>query len=298
MRVVSRTPDLFPGHPVELVIPRVSHKCVIRWTVSRETVGPGEMEVEKAMKDHKGDEASRDGIGGTSGGILDDTPPPPDSVEQVFGDRAGMAIRYVEFLSTAGLERGLMGPRERPRLWDRHVLNCAAGASHLNDGESVVDIGSGAGLPGIPLALARPDLAITLVEPLLRRATFLQEIIDVLGIDVRVIRGRAEEKAIIDAAGGADVVTSRAVAPLAKLAGWSAPLLRTGGRMVALKGSSAAEEIQRDSAALRKLGFDDPRVEVVAAPDAEETRLVIATLGTKMGKRGSRPKGSAGRRRK
>lgn len=256
------------------------------------------MEVVEAMNDHTGDEASRDAISDLSGRDVSETPPPPESVEQVFGDRADLAIRYVDFLSTAGLERGLMGPRERPRLWDRHVLNCAAGATHLGEGESVVDIGSGAGLPGIPLALARPDLSITLVEPLLRRATFLQEIIDILGVDVRVIRGRAEEKAIIDAAGGADVVTSRAVAPLAKLAGWSAPLLRFEGRMVALKGESAADEIERDAAALRKLGFDGARVEVVAAPDAEETRLVIATLGTKMSKRGSRTKGSSGRRRK
>lgn len=250
------------------------------------------------MTDHTGDEASRDGGVEPVPEEKVGPPPPPASVDEVFGDRAGLAMRYVDFLSSAGLERGLMGPRERPRLWDRHVLNSAAAASHLGEGESVVDIGSGAGLPGIPLALARPDLRITLVEPLLRRVSFLDEIIGELGIDVRVIRGRAEEKAIIAEAGNADVVTSRAVAPLAKLAGWSAPLLRDGGRMVALKGSSAADEIERDSAALRRLGFVDLGVEVVAAPDAEETRLVIGTLGTRMGKRGSRARGSGGRRRK
>lgn len=245
------------------------------------------------MDQHTGAEASRDAEPASVGEL----PAPPPGVEKVFGERSDLAVRYVDFLSTAGLERGLMGPRERPRLWDRHVLNSAAAASHLADGESVVDIGSGAGLPGIPLALARPDLQVTLVEPLLRRVNFLEEIIGELGIDVRVIRGRAEEKAVIAAAGEADVVTSRAVAPLAKLAGWSAPLLRPGGRMVALKGASAAEEIERDSAALAKLGFSDVHVEQVAAPDAEETRLVIATMATRMGKRGTRARGAGGRRR-
>ncbi|MFN3601146.1 MAG: 16S rRNA (guanine(527)-N(7))-methyltransferase RsmG [Dietzia sp.] len=221
---------------------------------------------------------------------------PPGGAVAVFGERLALAVRYVEILATAGLERGLMGPRERPRLWDRHVLNSAAAAGSFLDGESVVDIGSGAGLPGVPLALARPDLRMTLVEPLLRRATFLQEVVDELEIDVRVIRGRAEERSVIAEAGGADAVTSRAVAPLSKLAGWSAPLLRPGGRMVALKGASAVDEVERDARGLRKLGFEDVRVEVVSAPDAEETRLVIATLATRVGKRGSRTRAGGARR--
>lgn len=223
-------------------------------------------------------------------------PPSPGGAAEVFGDRLDLARRYVELLGTAGLERGLMGPRERPRLWDRHVLNSAAVASEIGPGESVVDIGSGAGLPGIPLALARPDLRVALVEPLLRRVTFLEEVVEELGIDVRVVRGRAEEKAVKTAVGDADVVTSRAVAPLAKLAGWSAPLLRPGGRMVALKGASAEEEVERDAAALRRAGFADVMVVVVGAPDAEETRLVIATLAARMGSRGSRSR-QDGRRR-
>lgn len=222
----------------------------------------------------------------------------PAGARSVFGDRLVLAEKYVQFLATAGLERGLMGPRERPRLWNRHVLNSAAAAAALADGETVVDIGSGAGLPGIPLALARPDLRVTLVETLLRRSTFLQEVVDDLGIDVRVVRGRAEERSVVAEVGGADVVTSRAVAPLAKLAGWSAPLLRSGGRMVALKGASAADEVERDRRALRKLGFEDMGVDVVSAPDAEETRLVIATLATRVGTRGgrSRARGSRGGR--
>lgn len=221
----------------------------------------------------------------------DDVAETPPGARDVFGDRLESAERYVRILATDGLERGLMGPRERPRLWDRHVLNCAAVQSGIREGESVVDIGSGAGLPGIPLALARPDLQITLVEPLLRRVSFLEEVVEELGLDIRILRGRAEEKAIISEAGEADVVTSRAVAPLAKLAGWSAPLLRSGGRMVALKGSSAVDEVNRDAESLRKLGFDAARVEVVTAPDAEETRLVIAELPTRMRARGSRGRG-------
>ncbi|MDV8000097.1 16S rRNA (guanine(527)-N(7))-methyltransferase RsmG [Rhodococcus sp. IEGM 1408] len=223
-------------------------------------------------------------------------PPTPVGAAEVFGDRLELAVRYVEILSTAGLERGLMGPRERPRLWDRHVLNSTAASGSLGDGESVVDIGSGAGLPGIPLALARPDLRVTLVEPLLRRVTFLEEVVEELELNVHILRGRAEESDVIEQAGDADVVISRAVAPLAKLAGWSAPLLRPGGRMIALKGLSAGDEVERDAKALRKLGFEDVRVEIVSAPDAEETRLVIATLGTRMGSRGSRS--SAGKRRR
>lgn len=249
------------------------------------------------MTGQAGHEASRDSSTPPSPDETEVTPSPPSSVVQVFGERSDLAVRYVDFLAGAGLERGLMGPRERPRLWDRHVLNSAAAQSHMAQGEVVVDIGSGAGLPGIPLALSRPDLQMTLVEPLLRRVNFLEEIIEDLGIDVRVVRGRAEETAVIAEVGEADVVTSRAVAPLAKLAGWSAPLLRAGGRMVALKGASAAEEVERDGKALAKLGFSDVRVEVVSAPDAEETRLVIATMATRMGSRGTRSRGSGGRRR-
>lgn len=224
---------------------------------------------------------SRDGTGGSDGGPTE-APATPPGAAAVFGDRLWCAERYVELLATAGLERGLMGPRERPRLWDRHVLNSAAAQSGIREGESVVDIGSGAGLPGIPLALVRPDLEITLVEPLLRRVTFLEEVVDELDLDVRIVRGRAEDQSVRGVAGDADVVTSRAVAPLAKLAGWSAPLLRPGGRMVALKGASAAEEIDRDESVLRTLQFHDVHVELVTAPDAEETRLVIGTLAARM----------------
>jgi 16S rRNA (guanine527-N7)-methyltransferase len=174
--------------------------------------------------------------------------------EQIFGDRLELARRYHDSLATAGVERGLIGPREVPRLWERHILNCAAIGELIDEGETVVDIGSGAGLPGIPLAIARPDLRVTLVEPLLRRTVYLAEFIEEHDLNILVVRGRAEQPGVKKEAGGADVVTSRAVAPLEKLAKWSLPLVHEHGRMLALKGSSAAEEIERDRTSLTRMG--------------------------------------------
>ncbi|MET0195964.1 16S rRNA (guanine(527)-N(7))-methyltransferase RsmG [Rhodococcus sp. RS1C4] len=174
--------------------------------------------------------------------------------ERVFGPRLDLAQQYHESLATLGVERGLIGPREVPRLWERHILNCAVVGELIDEGERVVDIGSGAGLPGIPLAIARPDLHVTLVEPLLRRTVYLAEFIEGAGLDVLVVRGRAEQPGVKKEAGGADVVTSRAVAPLEKLAKWSLPLIHERGRMLALKGSSAEEEIERDRSSLGRMG--------------------------------------------
>lgn len=174
--------------------------------------------------------------------------------EQIFGDRLELARRYHDSLATAGVERGLIGPREVPRLWERHILNCAAIGELIDEGETVVDIGSGAGLPGIPLAIARPDLRVTLVEPLLRRTVYLAEFIEEHDLNILVVRGRAEQPGVKKEAGGADVVTSRAVAPLEKLAKWSLPLVHEHGRMLALKGSSAGEEIERDRTSLARMG--------------------------------------------
>lgn len=180
--------------------------------------------------------------------------PPPVAAATVFGSRLELARQYWAALATAGVERGLIGPREVPRLWDRHIMNCAVVGELITDGATVVDIGSGAGLPGIPLAIARPDLRITLVEPLLRRTIFLKEFIEDAGLGITVVRGRAEQSGVIREAGGADVVTSRAVAPLAKLAQWSLPLVRLNGRMLALKGESAAEELERDRVEVERTG--------------------------------------------
>ena len=192
------------------------------------------------------------------------SPTPPDAPEaaaRIFGDRLDLAVRYAGWLADAGVVRGLIGPREVDRLWDRHILNSAVIGECIDDGARVVDIGSGAGLPGIPLAIARPDLRVQLVEPLLRRATFLSEVVEDLGLDnVEVHRGRAEEKSIVTAVGGADVVTSRAVAPVGRLMGWSLPLARKGGFVRALKGSSVAEEFQRDAVEIRKAGGAEGRV--------------------------------------
>ncbi len=179
---------------------------------------------------------------------------PPAEAMRVFGDRLLIARQYHAALASDGVERGLIGPREVSRLWDRHILNCAVLGELIPEGAAVVDIGSGAGLPGIPLAIARPDLRVTLVEPLLRRTIFLAEFIESAGLNVTVVRGRAEQPGVRKEAGGADVVTSRAVAPLAKLAQWSLPLVHDHGRMLALKGASVAEELERDREELTRVG--------------------------------------------
>ncbi|MFF2850009.1 16S rRNA (guanine(527)-N(7))-methyltransferase RsmG [Streptomyces sp. NPDC058001] len=180
-------------------------------------------------------------------------PPAPEEAREVFGDRFGDAVRYAELLADAGVRRGLIGPREVPRLWERHLLNCAVLSEVVPEGVTVCDVGSGAGLPGIPLALVRPDLKITLLEPLLRRTNFLNEVVELLGLDhVTVVRGRAEE--VLGTLTPVHVVTARAVAPLDRLAAWGVPLLRPYGEMLALKGDTAEEEVKGAKAALSKLG--------------------------------------------
>lgn len=181
-------------------------------------------------------------------------PAPPEPASSVFGDALPTAVRFAELLAAVGIERGLIGPREVDRLWDRHLLNSAVVGERIPEGARVVDVGSGAGLPGVPLALARPDLDITLLEPMARRVAWLEEVVEELGLSTRVVRGRAEQPAVRQRLGGADVVTARAVAPLDRLWGWSAPLLREGGRLVALKGESAEAEVDRDGAAVSRAG--------------------------------------------
>jgi 16S rRNA (guanine527-N7)-methyltransferase len=172
----------------------------------------------------------------------------------VFVDRLPLAETYAALLADAGVVRGLIGPREVPRLWDRHLLNCAVVSDEIERGGDVCDLGSGAGLPGLVLAIRRPDLRVTLVEPLLRRATFLSEAVDQLELDnVTVVRARAEE---LRGHAGFSVVTSRALAPLPRLLDWSLPLVRPGGVMLALKGRSAVEEVSAAAAQLRDWGVD------------------------------------------
>jgi 16S rRNA (guanine527-N7)-methyltransferase len=176
-----------------------------------------------------------------------------------FGTGLPLAERYAELLRTDGVTRGLIGPREADRLWERHLVNCAAAVSAFPPEGLVVDVGSGAGLPGIPLALARPSLHLRLVEPLLRRATFLTEVVDRLELsNVEVLRARAED---LRGAWTAAAVTARAVAPLARLAAWCLPLVTPGGSMLALKGDRADAELTASAAALRRLGATSWKVE-------------------------------------
>lgn len=184
----------------------------------------------------------------------------PKAAGALFGPRLERAERYAAMLAGAGVERGLIGPREVDRLWDRHLLNSAAVAELVDAGARVADIGSGAGLPGIPLALARPDLRVTLVEPLLRRSEFLREVVDELDLEVSVVRGRAEEPSVRGQVGEMDAVISRAVASLDKLTRWSVPLLRAQGHMLAMKGERAEEEIRDHRRVMASLGAADVRV--------------------------------------
>ncbi len=172
-------------------------------------------------------------------------------------DRLPLAERYAELLATAGVERGLIGPRETPRLWDRHVLNCAMLAEAIPVGVSVADLGSGAGLPGVVLAIVRPDLRITLVEPLERRTVFLEEVVAELALPVEVVRGRAE---VLHGERVFGVVTSRALAPLDRLLTWSMPLVAPDGVLLAMKGRSLEDEIQAAAPTLRKLRCAPPEV--------------------------------------
>ncbi|GLU47000.1 16S rRNA (guanine(527)-N(7))-methyltransferase RsmG [Nocardiopsis ansamitocini] len=175
---------------------------------------------------------------------------PSEGARELFGEALPVAQRYADLLADAGVQRGLIGPREVPRLWERHLMNCAVIEELLPKGADVVDIGSGAGLPGLVLGILRPDLSVTLLEPLLRRTVFLQECVDLLNLEnVTVRRGRAEEvKKVVRA----DFVTARAVAPLPRLAGWALPLLRKGGSLLALKGEQAEAELEAARADLSK----------------------------------------------
>ncbi|GAB1512029.1 16S rRNA (guanine(527)-N(7))-methyltransferase RsmG [Actinophytocola sp. KF-1] len=218
--------------------------------------------------------------------------PPPETATTVFGDALTAAAQFAELLAAVGVERGLIGPREVERLWDRHLLNSAVIADAIPEGARVVDLGSGAGLPGVPLCIARPDLHITLLEPMARRVAWLTEVVDTLSLSASVVRGRAEEPAIKQQLAGADVVIARAVAPLARLWGWSAPLLRRGGRLVALKGESAAEEVARDGGAVTRAGGSLPVVErcgadVLAVPT---TIIVVTRADPPQGARGRGPR--------
>jgi 16S rRNA (guanine527-N7)-methyltransferase len=179
-------------------------------------------------------------------------PPPPETAREIFGSVLPVAEAYASLLTGAGVERGLLGPGEAGRIWDRHLLNSAVVAELVPAASTLVDLGSGAGLPGLVLAMMLPGMQVVLVEPMARRTTFLSECVTELGLsNVEVRRGRAEELAGQIAA---DVVTSRAVARLDRLAVLAAGLARPGGLVLAIKGAAAREEVDEAASVLRRLG--------------------------------------------
>jgi 16S rRNA (guanine527-N7)-methyltransferase len=196
---------------------------------------------------------------------------PVEVARELYAVQFPLLSRYVDILALTGVTWGLLGPREAERLWDRHILNSAALSGLITPNSTVADVGSGAGLPGIPLALLRPDLGITLIEPLLRRSTFLTQTVEELGIGdrVEVVRSRAE-----DHRQTYDVVVARALAPLDRLIGWCDPLRSPDGVILALKGSSAADELASSRRALEAAQLDAEVLTVRAHPDAEPATVV------------------------
>jgi 16S rRNA (guanine527-N7)-methyltransferase len=215
-------------------------------------------------------------------------PSPPLSAVGLFGDSLPLAVQYAELLAGDGCERGLIGPREVSRLWERHLLNCAFLGELVPEGSRLVDVGSGAGLPGLVLAIHRPDLRVTLIEPMLRRVTFLIEAIGRLGLGGRVgvIRGRAEEHDVRASAGNTPFVTARAVAPLDRLVGWCLPMLSADGKLLALKGASAQDEVAEHQAAIHRLG-GSARIVRVGARSGVPSPVVVVTRRPNVRKKGS-----------
>jgi 16S rRNA (guanine527-N7)-methyltransferase len=208
-------------------------------------------------------------------------PPPPPAAAEVFGTALDKAREFATLLATEGVTRGLIGPRETARLWDRHLLNCGVVAELLPSAGRLVDIGSGAGLPGIALALIKPQLEVILLEPMLRRVDFLQECVESLGMEnTSVVRGRAEEWS---GRLRADVVTARAVASLDKLAGWATGLLGPGGEILAIKGQSAEEELVAAESVLKRLGARTAEIRHVGQdkvlPETTVVRVVMSGRG-------------------
>jgi 16S rRNA (guanine527-N7)-methyltransferase len=206
------------------------------------------------------------------------TSAPAAAAEQValelYGHEASRVSRYVDILASKGVAYGLLGPREASRIWERHILNSAALGGLIQPDSTVIDVGSGAGLPGIPLTFLRPDLRVTLLEPLLRRYTFLVEVVNELQLTARVtvVRARAE-----DHAGRYDIVVARAVAPLDRLIGWCDPLRRSGGVILALKGRNATAEIHQAAEVLSQHRLAAELVTPRADPRSEPASVVRIT---------------------
>lgn len=203
---------------------------------------------------------------------------------ELFGAALPAAEAYAEALSTTGVERGLIGPREVPRLWDRHLLNCVALKELIPEGVELADVGSGAGLPGLPLAIARPDLLVFLVEPLLRRVVWLQEVVQALGLtNVEIIRSRAN--AVAEVGRTFDVVTARAVAPLTGLVELCLPLVRPGGELLAMKGDSAGQELAEAKQVLEGMGARTWSIAVCGDGVLDTPTTVVRVVAGKKSKR-------------
>lgn len=240
-------------------------------------------------------EPAEDNDSRRTGTAADETEVPvaPESAREYLGSQFGLMSRYVEHLATSAISHGLIGPRERESLWTRHVLNCAVLGEVIEPAADVIDVGSGAGLPGMVLGISRPDLHVTLVEPLLRRSNWLSMVIEDLALtNVTVRRDRAEDVHDLRA----DVVTSRAVARLDRLTGWCAPLVRAGGRVVAIKGATAQEELDETREELVALGVVDARIAQcgigVVDPPTTAVELVFGSTTP-----GRAPKTGAGRKK-
>ncbi|MEV1167500.1 16S rRNA (guanine(527)-N(7))-methyltransferase RsmG [Nonomuraea sp. NPDC049784] len=220
--------------------------------------------------------------------MSDELPAPPDIARDVFaGEAWDRANAFAELLAGPGVVRGLLGPREVPRIWDRHLLNCAVVAEVVPPEVRLVDIGSGAGLPGLVLAIVRQDITVTLLEPLLRRTVFLEECVEALKLDnVEVLRARAEELA---GKREFDVASARAVAPLDRLLKWAMPLLREGGELIAMKGERAEAELAEAETQLRASGVRSAELVTVGRgkvePPATLVRVVAGRAPEQVGRR-------------
>jgi 16S rRNA (guanine527-N7)-methyltransferase len=218
----------------------------------------------------------------------------PEVARGVFSHCLPAAEAYAELLATDGVVRGLIGPREAPRLWERHLVNCALLGEVVPPGVDVCDIGSGAGLPGLVLALCRPDLRVTLVEPLLRRTTFLSEVVERLALpNVEVVRARAEE---LHGEREFTLLTSRAVAPLGRLLDWSMPLVRQGGALVAMKGASAHDEVEAAGSQLRRHGAGTVDVLTLGAGVIDPPTTVVRVEATRPSRLGLGPVQKSGKK--
>lgn len=204
--------------------------------------------------------------------------PMPISAQAIFGSELPKAIQFAEMLASKSDELGLLGPRELPKLWSRHILNSAIVSRLLNSGERVADVGSGAGFPGIPMAIARPDVAFDLIEPMERRATWLQDVVRALDLNnVRVLRVRAEDVGVATY----DVATARAVASTDKLLRLLVPLVRasSNGRVIAIKGQRVEEEISEAAKVIQKLKLAEVSTTVLGETEIPESvTLLLARL--------------------